>query len=193
MQCIFSDKSGMFPRLTDTIIIGLGHKARHGKDSAARILIEHYPALVRRYGFADDLYAVARVTKGMTAKDPVLLQTLGVEYRDRDLNTWIRSLYWKLATDQPRIAVITDVRFRNEAKFIRDQGGLLIRISRLDGDGKPFVDQSRPADHPSETDLDAYPWDTTIVNRDRQMLAFRQDVIDRVRPLIPKETNFRPY
>jgi hypothetical protein len=52
--------------------------------------------------------------------------------------------------------VITDVRFINEAKAIKDRGGIIIRIDR------PGVTAIN--NHPSETDLDNWKFDYKIVN-----------------------------
>lgn len=52
--------------------------------------------------------------------------------------------------------VITDVRFPNEAKAIKDRGGVMIRIDR------PFV---KPINnHPSEISLDTWKFDYKIAN-----------------------------
>lgn len=56
----------------------------------------------------------------------------------------------------PKNIVVTDVRFPNEVKAIKDRGGMVIRISR-EGVG--------PANnHPSETALDDYKFDAIITN-----------------------------
>ena len=61
--------------------------------------------------------------------------------------------------------VITDCRFPNEAKAVKDKGGLVIRIDRLGN--KPVND------HPSETALDDYAFDYKICNgSDLEALAF---------------------
>jgi hypothetical protein len=150
-----------------TLVIGLGHKARHGKDTAARTLIEAYPRLVQRFSFADDLYAVCRVVHGMTTKDAPLLQRVGVEYRERDPETWVRSVYAKILDAKPRVAVITDVRFPNEMAFVKALGGVCWKITRyISRDKTAFVDPSRPPTHISETALDDANWDREFINWD---------------------------
>lgn len=52
--------------------------------------------------------------------------------------------------------IITDTRFLNEAKAIKDKGGILIRVDR------PGVKAIN--DHPSEIELDDYPFDYKIMN-----------------------------
>jgi hypothetical protein len=158
-------------------VIGLGHKARHGKDSAARILIETFGSKVQRFSFADDLYAVCRIVHGMRGKDAPLLQRIGLEYRQRDPDTWVRSVYSKILEARPALAVITDVRFPNEFELVRALGGVCWKITRRLEDGSVFVDPSRPADHPSETALDGAAWDCEIENPDGRPDLFRGRVL----------------
>lgn len=160
-----------------TIVIGLGHKARHGKDSAARILIEAFPYLVQRFSFADDLYAVCRIVHGMATKDPKLLQDVGLAERQRDENVWVRSVYTKLLNARPRVAVVTDVRFPNEMAMVRALGGVCWKIVRRMADGSVFIDPSRPASHVSETALEGAAWDRVIENPDGQPAVFRDRVL----------------
>ena len=163
--------------LSDTLVIGLGHKARHGKDSVARILIDAFPRPVQRFSFADDLYAICRVLHGMTVKDAPLLQRVGVAFRERDPETWVRCVDTKIREARPRVAVITDVRFPNELAFIRALGGVCWKVRRVLADGSEFVDPSRPATHISETALDGAVWDRVLENPDGQPEAFRDRVL----------------
>ena len=58
--------------------------------------------------------------------------------------------------------IITDVRFPNEAQAIKDRGGIVIRVNRLDVD--KFTDNFPQTLHPSETALDGYEFDHVIDN-----------------------------
>src|SRR5579859_2145248 len=161
------------------LIIGFGNKARHGKDTAAQAIVDYYekkkfylsmaPGKVKehvvsavRIGFADDLYAVACSEYGMKEKDAPLLQRIGAERRVGDPEYWIKRAFTKINPTHD-IVVIPDVRYRNEAQYIKDAGGYLVNVSRLNADGTQYVDPSRPADHPSETDLDSWNWDFKFV------------------------------
>jgi hypothetical protein len=156
-------------------VIGLGHKARHGKDTAAKVLIGEFEG-VERFAFADDLYAVCRVLHGMIGKDAPLLQRVGVELREKDPEIWVRSVYSKIVAARPAVAVITDVRFPNELAFVHALGGECWKVERELGDGAIYVDPSRPATHISETALDAAAWDRVIVNPDGDLERFRRRV-----------------
>lgn len=124
-------------------IIGFGHLARVGKDSAAEVLVRR--AGYRRLAFADPLKAVAlglfptlreRVeTWGwdrIKTTDPTvrpMLQRLGAAVRDHlGIDTWLDAA---MSSMEPgRRYVISDVRFENEAQRILDLGGSVYRIDR---------------------------------------------------------------
>jgi hypothetical protein len=97
----------------------------------------------------------------MTVRD--LLQKLGTECMRTGLhsNTWVNALmvdYKPAKMDQynPSKWVVTDTRFPNEAKAIKDKGGVVIRIDR------PGI---KPINnHPSEVGLDYWDFDYAIGN-----------------------------
>lgn len=157
-------------------VIGLGHKARHGKDTAARILSSYDG--VERFSFADDLYAVCRVLHGMTEKDAPLLQRVGLELRStHGENALLQAVHSKILTSRPRVAVITDVRFPNEFAFVKALGGVCWKVERSHF-GQVFVDPSRPASHVSECALDGFRWDLTIGNPEGKPAVFAARVCD---------------
>lgn len=153
-----------YPVIPGVTIIGFGHKARNGKDQVARMLVEAWPTEVKQYAFADALKAYCRVCCGMTKKDGKLLQRVGTdELRAVNPDIWINALYWLIDEERPYFALITDVRFRNEADFIHKQGGYVIQVKRLNPDGTQYIAMDRDPNHPSETELDGYRWwDGTI-------------------------------
>ena len=62
--------------------------------------------------------------------------------------------------------IITDVRFPNEAKAIKDRGGIVIRVNRTyyTEDKKYIIGYDPFETHPSETALDDYEFDYVIEN-----------------------------
>lgn len=105
---------------------------------------------------------------GMTVRD--FLQKLGTDGLRTGLheNTWVNALmsdykptivgYTSLgegAYSEPNW-IITDTRFPNEAKAIKDAGGIVIRVDR------PGVKAIN--DHPSEVGLDNWDFDHKIMN-----------------------------
>jgi len=85
-----------------------------------------------------------------------LLQKLGTDALRDNLhyNVWVNALFADYSVHEDWI--ITDVRFPNEAKAIKDRGGKIIRVDR------PFY---KPINnHPSEVSLDNWEFDYKIGN-----------------------------
>jgi hypothetical protein len=154
----------MYKQLPNVHVVGIGYKARNGKDSTAAVFQEYFGSAARRYAFADHLRSICRVEHGMTVKDAELLQRMGTDvYRVKDPEVWVRSTYWTIAEQAPEIAIVSDVRFPNEAQMVKDMGGTLIKCVRREPNGQQFIDPSRSATHPSETAMDGYTgWDYEI-------------------------------
>lgn len=153
------------------ILIGLAGPARSGKDTAARYLAAQYQLLT--YAFAMPLKAALQVMFNLTVeqldgalkeqplawlgKSPrELLQTLGTEW-GRSLvhpELWLRLAAENLANlasenqDWHAGFVISDVRFENEAAWIRQRGGLVLHIRRPDAQAvNPHASESGIARH----------------------------------------------
>jgi hypothetical protein len=150
--------------LPKTTFLGLGYKARNGKDSAASFIHQAFPGRTLILRYADALKSYARVAYGMTKKDGPLLQYVGTDVvRAKDADLWVRTLYWTAEEQAPEFVIVPDVRFPNEAEFIKGMGGYLIKVSRLNADGSPFVAADRDPNHTSETALDGFQgWDEVI-------------------------------
>lgn len=96
-----------------------------------------------------------------------MLQQIGTnifrEHFDKDV--WVKSLFSTYGKHEMEneIWIITDVRFPNEADFIKELGGTLIRIV---GDPKKHnVSSTRDPNHPTEIALDDYnKWNYVIYN-----------------------------
>jgi hypothetical protein len=165
---IYRDTVGHpFPPLKNTLVIGFGHKARHGKDWAAKTIAQTYPG-IKVIGFATALKAYCRVKLGMRVKDPALLQYIGTEvFRKENPDIFVRVLYDTLAEEQPPVVLIPDVRFLNEAAMVKGMGGFVVKVVRVVGDRldyTPFVSADRDPQHPSEIALDDWRgWDRRII------------------------------
>jgi hypothetical protein len=177
------------------LVIGFGHRARQGKNTAALAFLNSLAigCRVRMYAYADALRAeVQRVTreagglyelvnrgwfigddarllgnckvelpewvKYETGKPRTLLQWWGTDYRRKqDPDYWVKRLTETLEREQPEVALITDVRFPNEADAIHAMGGKVVKVTRT-----TKADIVVPA-HPSEDMLNDYAgWDYTL-------------------------------
>jgi hypothetical protein len=167
------------------LLLAFGNKARNGKDTAAEAVrdyfnekrnraLEYYGSAkgvpeARIFKFAEALYEECRRDHGMTTKDPALLQRVGLTRREQDPEYWIKQCYAKIldATSlKGGIAMITDVRYKNEAEFIKGRDGFLVNVARINPDGTRYISDDRDSNHPSETDLDDWNWDYQIATKD---------------------------
>ena len=164
------------------MIIGLGSKARQGKDIAGEAIVNYYnnrlAAAEKHFGsvsedkypkarvfkFADALYKVCREEYGMKEKDARLLQKIGDGRREEfGLDYWINQLRPELEKFKG-VKIITDVRYINEADFIKSLGGYTVQIFRLTEDGTPYITNDRDPNFISEVQLDNYNWDFKLIN-----------------------------
>lgn len=148
-------------------ILGLGHRARHGKDTVAWAILEHcakHGIRAKQYAFADALKAYCRVAFGMREKDAPLLQYIGTNaFRKHDPDIWVRVLLDTIREQAPEVAIITDMRFPNEGDAIKAAGGYTMRVERrILETGELWVSADRDPNHPSETAMTDYMFDRTI-------------------------------
>lgn len=127
--------------MKNQIIIGLGYRARSGKDTVANFLIREHG--FTRIAFADKLKEVASIITDQDAKDPdfktspvfgmsggELLQKLGTSMRADIPNLWIEASGLRQAAQYLSRIVVTDVRHHNEADIIKELGGSLWHVHR---------------------------------------------------------------
>ncbi len=161
------------------IVIGIAGPARAGKDTAADHLMKRH-ALVKA-SFADPLKRMLRVGLGLTEAqlygdqketvDPYygksgrfMAQTIGTEWGRSMIHPDVWVLAMKRHMEDSFVDgtyhtgfVIPDVRFENEAQFIREHG-TLIHLRRTDRAG---IDN---AGHCSEVGVEVNDCDTVINN-----------------------------
>jgi len=111
------------------IDVGLMGLAESGKDTAALALVANG---WRRVAFADKLKSLAFQFGWNGCKDQKgrkLLQDLGMAARSYKHDFWIMQAF-RTALETLHPNVYTDVRFQNEADYIRGRGGIIIRIKK---------------------------------------------------------------
>lgn len=161
-------------------LIGLTGYAGSGKDTFAKVLVEKYG--YTRIAFADPirelLYKLNPIINGLpyggtrslselvdsvgwdeAKKEPEvrrLLQDLGVGAREViDSELWVSTAFKKTGEPGKRY-VITDVRFTNEADLVKQLGGQVWRVKR--------VDVNAVNGHISENEMDGYKVDQIFLN-----------------------------
>lgn len=146
-------------------IVGLTGKKRSGKDTVFQLM--ETPGTVRA-AFADNLKReIAKIT-GLSVAEVehnkeslrLLLQAWGADFRRQFYGEdyWVKAMeadLFKLEVAGNQWTIITDVRFPNEAQFLKDVGGTIVRVQR---------DTDTIDSHSSETAMDEYEVDYTINN-----------------------------
>lgn len=159
------------------MIIGLGYRARSGKDTVADHLMRSYG--FSRVAFADKLKAAVAVITGADPAHPdfktdlikfgltggQILQRVGVACREAIPGLWIEAAEVREKYIMLKRIVIPDVRFEDEAALIRELGGELWEVRR-----SVAID-----DHVSESTGTKIKWDRVIEN-----YGSHADLYDRV-------------
>jgi hypothetical protein len=178
------------------VIIGLSGYAQSGKDTVAKILVDHYG--FRRVAFADKirdmLYELNPIVSCeehdsslgyIRVKDLVddygwdsakkeveireYLQRLGVSARNHiGSDVWVKSAINKVWGPNDHV-VITDVRFKNEAQAIKE----IYALNQLWRVIRPGVGAVN--NHISERDLDDYEFDFDIYN-EGTLISLHEDI-----------------
>ena len=154
------------------LVIGFAGKARSGKDTAGEYLVDRYKFL--RYSFAQPLKDATKIMFNLTDKQveekdkPAepwgrspreLYQKIGTDIaRNIDVNVWVKGCDIFKKDNPGRSIVITDVRFSNEAFWIRQQGGVVIF---LESKTRGIYNNTR---HSSENGLTGEDVDAVIEN-----------------------------
>jgi hypothetical protein len=212
--------------LPSTVIIGLGYKAKMGKDTAVNAILEARGGQydIRRYAFADtlreevdaamfdnwvhhsekngeivfDAPSPLRLAENLCDKvgvpfDPnaqiepgypftkqrALYQWWGTEYRRAaDPFYWLNKLRARIERDRPKIALITDVRFRNEVTYIRSFEGYTVKVERAGYDNGLTSSQTK---HVSEVELDSAPadiWTHNLVTQEGDIEGAKRAAVE---------------
>ena len=133
--------------MTTPFIVGLAGPIGSGKDTLAEALLYHLPS-AEKLKFADPLYAMANALdsaihplmphaeKSMPLWDRAglptrryILETLGTEWARKLIHEdfWLLALEAAATEANVQVVVVSDVRFENEAAFIR-RHGLLVHL-----------------------------------------------------------------
>lgn len=128
------------------MIIGISGVARSGKDTLANGFVEIFNELgikAKRYALADELKREVKpfVKKALgidvfnlTDEEKAVVRPFLVFWgthirRKNNDNCWIEALEKQLKSDT--LNIISDIRYENEADWVKNNGGILIHISRI--------------------------------------------------------------
>jgi hypothetical protein len=149
--------------------IAFGCKQRSGKDTAADYLISKHSGM--KLSFANPLYEILRHVQNKLGfsieKDRKFMQFIGTEWaRDKDPDVFINILLKELGFCEDAhncdlySFFVTDVRFPNEFKALKDNGFYMVKVHRPCG-------SELLEEHSSEMSLDSLPeeeWNAVVVN-----------------------------
>lgn len=168
------------PQVAMPPLVGVCGAIGSGKDTVAEIMASRW-GTVRR-SFADPVRQAACTLFPLHLHDCIdrvrkerplpelgdrsprkVLQVFGTEIcRDFDADIWVRSMEARVRTGALRApsesTVIPDVRFENEADFIRENGGRMVFIFR------PGCDSVIKKDHASENGIAFREGDIRLIN-----------------------------
>lgn len=150
-------------------ILGISGKKQAGKDTLADFIAAIYPGKIVKVGFATALKREVAQACNVSiqcieenkSNFRKILQGWGTDFRRNMFGDdyWLRQMEDALVKySEADLAIIPDVRFVNEAMFVSQHNGILVRVNRFnqvpDGDT-----------HESETQLDNWTdWDKVIKN-----------------------------
>lgn len=169
------------------MLIGITGQARAGKDTIGDHLIRQHK--FQRLSFAAPLKAAAyEMTKcwdnfdlygdnkevvhediGVSPRE--FLQKLGTEFgRSINKDLWLMVAETTYAAMPEENVVITDVRFENEAQWVRSMGGVIWHVER------PMIGIPSVREHSSESGIE--PGAGDVLLRNNSSIAALQGIVD---------------
>tara|TARA_A100001011_G_scaffold400701_2_gene517733 strand:- start:370 stop:930 length:561 start_codon:yes stop_codon:yes gene_type:complete len=153
--------------------IAFAGKMGTGKTSATNFLSSIYTDSFNT-SFAEPIYDILnyaqKVTNQSKKKDRLFLQFIGTEWgRNIDQNLWINLLLDRTKNFSNH-CFISDLRFSNEFKFLKENGWICVLIERDNTEYNSILEErigNGNVNHSSENDLTNIPrkdWDFIIEN-----------------------------
>lgn len=152
------------------LVIGLCGRARHGKDLVAAEMKSQLEARGLRClltSFSASVFEEAKARNMVYANDragcnKAELQTLvelGHARRKQNVNYWVDLVAARVDQSLVDVALITGLRFENEAAWLHQRYGVLTRITRFNVDGSFYLSPDRDPTDPMEATVDRLPHD----------------------------------
>lgn len=157
-----------------------------GKSTAAKYMSQILDCQV--LSLAQPIKKIAREIFDMKTKDRRLLQIIGATGRALDEDIWVKKLLEEVTNDH---CIVDDVRFKNEAGILRENGFLIIRLEvdeKVQRKRILNLYEDRANEHLSsvnnisETSLDSYDFDMKWKPLDLQDLLEKCKLFLKNRP-----------
>ena len=143
------------------LIIGLTGRAKSGKTTTAEAMQKYaagHNVTCEVYEFShyilQDLKDENKVPQDATRDtvDVKLLVEWGSKRRKENKNYWTHRILEGVLRDGCDVAIIPNVRFRDEAAIIKANDGYIVRVRTLVEEGVDWISPDRDPNHPSETE-----------------------------------------
>lgn len=178
------------------VLIGLMGCKHAGKDTVADYLVSHHGFV--KYAFADPVKQICQVMFRLETRqlhDPLakeemderwgmtprqMMQKVGTDMV-RNMwgdDFWVANMEARFQSSSPTHVVVSDVRFQNEADWIKKHRGILVRVKDTTSASSSTTDH-----HVSETEQQSIQEDVLILNHKQGLDTFHHQLEDLFRPL----------
>lgn len=147
------------------MLIGFIGRARNGKTTAA----EAVAARCRERRLTCAIYDIGEIVRQRAVKVGVLPDKARESLNPTELSdlisfgapgrrdgVWLGELELRLERERPQVALVPNIRFRDELHWCRSRAGIIVLIHRRNPDGSPYISPDRDPNDPSESSL----WNT---------------------------------
>jgi len=156
--------------MTRPLILGFSGRARSGKSTACKAVQE----LCWSTGVTAGIYDIGQAVidycveggliprkprEELTADELAIVVREGTAARKVDPQFWLGRIEQAIRRDNFEVALIPNVRLRNEVAFVHSRGGYIVKVTRLNKNGSTYISLDRDPNHILETDLGLTPAD----------------------------------
>lgn len=168
------------------LVIGLCGRARHGKDLVAAEMKSQLAARGLRcfltavsqlvFEHAKDCCLITSATRAECVPEELaVLVELGHQRRNLDLNFLVDRVAQRVDQSFADVALVTGIRFENEAAWLHQRYGALVKVTRFNPDRTFYLSPDRNPLDPMETTVDrlAYDYELTAFSGDERWLRWQ--------------------
>lgn len=146
-----------------SVILGITGRARSGKncvasgieEAAKRLGIDYKVYEISEYVLKSLQYEgqlVGKTRESLTSEDIELMVNHGNFHRGKDPWHWVDRVFTDISYDNPEVAILPNIRFKNESAAVRAYGlpGRIIRVKSLIRDGIEWISTDRDPNNQME-------------------------------------------
>jgi hypothetical protein len=164
-------------------LIGLAGIKRVGKDTAFLGIQQRF-RYFQRFAFADPMKQAVADALNISReeleerKDEYRheLQTYGANHRLLDQDWWIKRLSSSIDQSDAKAVCITDIRHHNECQWVKDNGGIVIRVRRPSKEQVIDLHESEINVLSLDVDYDVWNHEPTVAGEEGKRAAVSKTV-----------------